>query len=66
MAVEFRYSFFYFLVNHQITPFAQGGAKDSVRLLLTNNPVCSLSWPSARDAVSRLNGFRNPGRSKRS
>ena len=47
--------------NHRITPSAQGGAEGSVRLLLTKNPVCSLSCPSARDAVCRLNGSRVPG-----
>ena len=44
--------------NHQITP-AQGKAEVSVRLLLTDN---CLQWPLDRDAVSRFNGSRGPGR----
>ena len=39
---------------------AQGAAADSVRLLLTKNPIRTFCCPGCR--VSRLNGSRDPGR----
>ena len=46
-----------------ITPPARGGAEDSVRLLLTKNPVCFFfcPWCHIHVHVSRLNVSRGPG-----
>ena len=53
---------FVFFKNHRITPPAQGGAVDSVSLLLIKKPACSFICPVARHTVSRLNGSCGPAR----
>ena len=48
--------------NHQIMAPFQGGAKGSVRLLLTKTPPIPSVAPIARYAVCRLNRSCGPGR----
>ena len=49
IARSYAMLFFGYRENHYITLAAQGAAAGSVRLLLTKNPVCSLSYPGCQD-----------------